>query len=482
MHPTDSSRPWLRELRSRFAAHRALKAVAIPLFLAGFFAAYFQLLRHPVFPVTTMPTLAFDRFIAFSPLAAVPYLSLWIYVVLGAGTVQGAREIRLYCFGVLALTAVGLGTFLFWPTTTPAAGIDWSHYRLMRSLKTIDASGNACTSLHVAFAVFTAIWIERLLRQLRAPVWPRVVNATWAAAIAYGTLATKQHLTVDLLAGAALGGVVGWLDPAPPGSEFRPTPCRPGRLWLALAIAAATKATILALGPQSFSPGAVLGLFLLLDLWIFAGLLVPNFRSLIPTATRFATTEREVWLTIDDGPEASTTRPMLDLLARYDAKATFFVIGLKAAQHPELLNEIRRRGHTVGNHTQTHPLATFWLAGPGRTAREIDDCDAILARDGASLSDWFRAPAGVKTFFLRQVLVHRNRVLIGWSGRARENFRASRAAPLRRLTRAVRPGAILLLHEGAAYADQRVTLLAALLEHLSAHGYRCVLPRRESLR
>jgi len=173
---------------------------------------------------------------------------------------------------------------------------------------------------------------------------------------------------------------------------------------------------------------------------------------------------------------------MLALLERYGAKATFFVIGEKAAAHPELLREILHRGHTLGNHTHTHPLASFWLAGPERTAREIGDCDAALQRGAAVATKWFRAPAGIKTLFLRGILAQRQRVLIGWSARARENFGGARAAPLRRLTkdsparRDFAPARISRARSGtrgAAFSLARTFL---------RHGYQCVLPRRESLR
>ena len=253
-------------------------------------------------------------------------------------------------------------------------------------------------------------------------------------------------------------------------------------MWLALAVSATAKIFLFALGLAQTDPAMAALLFFGPDLWILTGLLVPNVGSLIPTATRFATDQREVWLTIDDGPEPATTIPMLDLLDRHGAKATFFAIGEKASAHPELVAEIRRRGHTLGNHTQTHPLAAFWLAGPRRTASEVDACDDALEHAGAALSPWFRAPAGIKTLFLRRVLARRGRVLVGWSARGRDKFSASPAAPLRRLKRNLRPGAILLIHESAAYGAARVALLTALLEHLSATGYRCVLPGRDALR
>jgi peptidoglycan-N-acetylglucosamine deacetylase len=481
--PTSKSSPtWLGELRARFFAHFALKAIIIPLFISLFFVGYFHLLRHPRQPVTTVPLLALDHWVTFQPAAVLPYLSLWFYVVAGAGFVRGKREMRAYAAATALISLVGFALFFFWPTTVPASAIDWMQYTGMGLLKRVDASGNACPSLHVAFAVFTTIWLERLFRHLGAPAAARVVNALWGIAIVYSTLATKQHVAVDALAGATLGAVAGLLNPSRPSIDLM-APYSPfNRQALAFGISLAAKGIILAFGVDALGPTLAVLLFLGPDLWIVTGLIGPNQRQLIPTATRFVTPRREVWLTIDDGPEPATCRAMLDLLDRHNAKATFFTIGDRVAAHPDLVADIRRRGHSLGNHTQTHPLATFWLAGPGRTAREVDACDVALARDGLSRSDWFRAPAGIKTLFLRRHLAARGLVLIGWSARGYESLTTSISRPLRSLTRRLEPGAILVVHESATRGAQRIALLSALLEHLAAAGYTCVLPRREDLR
>jgi len=482
MPPTDPHLFWPDQLRSRFVAHWPLKTLLIPLFMSGFFIGYFHLLRHPLFPITTIPLTALDRLISFHPAAVWIYASLWFYAVFAAAVLRGRREFLVYGIAVVTLTVAGFGTFLFWPNATPPPHANWASYPLFRFLETVDAAGNACPSLHVAFAVFTAVWFERLLRQGDPSSVVRALNGAWCLAIVYSTLATKQHVAIDALGGIMLGGAVGLLDPRVPGSALRAPYSRLNRLWLALAVSAAAKIFLFSLGLMQIHPAVAAFLFFSPDLWILAGLLVPNVGSLLPTATRFATDRREVWLTIDDGPEPATTLPMLDLLDHHGAKAIFFAIGEKASAHPELVAEIRRRGHTLGNHTQTHPLATFWLAGPRRTAREIDACDAALQRAGAAASPWFRAPAGIKTFFLRRVLADRGRVLVGWSARGFETFSASPAAPLRRLKSHLRPGAILVVHESAAQGAARVALLSALLEHLSAAGYRCGLPERDALR
>jgi peptidoglycan/xylan/chitin deacetylase (PgdA/CDA1 family) len=260
----------------------------------------------------------------------------------------------------------------------------------------------------------------------------------------------------------------------------RPVPAL-NRQGLALAVSAAAKLAILVLGWKAMHPATIALLFFGPDLWILYGLLIPNTTGLMPAVTRFVTPRREVWLTIDDGPEPATTRAMMDLLDRHDARATFFLIGTKAAAEPELVREIRRRGHTIGNHTFSHPLATFWFAGPGRTAREIDLNQAACKDAGVEPSFWFRPPAGIKTLFLRRILEQRQMVLVGWSGRGRESCTHSLAKPFRRLKSAIRPGAILLVHESAAHSTERIALMTTLLDHLSSTGYSCVLPSRNDL-
>jgi membrane-associated phospholipid phosphatase len=75
-------------------------------------------------------------------------------------------------------------------------------------LKGLDASGNACPSMHVAASVFTGFWMDRLLQAMAAPRWTRWLLAGWCVAIVYSTLAVKQHVLLDVIAGGAWGGIV----------------------------------------------------------------------------------------------------------------------------------------------------------------------------------------------------------------------------------------------------------------------------------
>jgi len=173
-----------------------------------FFAAYFRVLHHPIFPVTIMPLTAVDRLISFRPEALPLYLSLWIYVSLAPALMIERQEIMSYALATVGMSFIGLGIFLLWPTTVFWSDADWSQHPAFAFLQTVDASGNACPSLHVAFAVFTAVCLGRLLRQMGAGRVVCAFNWLWCLGIIYSTVAIRQHVVLDAIAGAGLGAVV----------------------------------------------------------------------------------------------------------------------------------------------------------------------------------------------------------------------------------------------------------------------------------
>jgi membrane-associated phospholipid phosphatase len=185
-----------------------VKATGTTFGMSGFFMLYFWLLNHPQFPVTVMPLTWVDRLIDFHPETLLLYVTLWIYVALPPAMLADRRELVSYGLASLALSGTGLLIFLFWPTTLPHFEIDWAQHATFSTLKAADLSGNACPSLHVAFAVFTAIWLDRLLREIGFGVVLRTLNWLWCMGIVYSTIAVRQHVALDVLAGAALGATV----------------------------------------------------------------------------------------------------------------------------------------------------------------------------------------------------------------------------------------------------------------------------------
>jgi len=207
--PSRPASPWLRAAGRRLGTLWLVKLVGISAVMTLFFLAYFWLLQHPLRPPTIMPFTALDRWVPFQPATLPLYLSLWVYVSLAPGLIADRRELASYAGAALALSLAGLAVFLVWPTAVPVTGQTWAPDSAFAFLKNTDATGNACPSLHVAFAVFTALEFARLLRGLGAGRATRIVNWLWCAGILYSTLATRQHVALDVVAGALLGVVAG---------------------------------------------------------------------------------------------------------------------------------------------------------------------------------------------------------------------------------------------------------------------------------
>lgn len=198
---------WTADIWLRMRRHFLLKAVGTTVFTWLFFIGYFHLLRNPSFPITVMPLTPLDHLIPFQPYALGAYLSLWFYVGIAPGLQLTFRELVVYGLWIGGLCITGLGLFYLWPTQIPPLSIDVSGFPGFAMLQGVDAAGNACPSMHVAVAIFTAIRIEHVLRETRTPAPWRVLNWAWFAAIAYSTLAVKQHVVLDAAAGALLGVV-----------------------------------------------------------------------------------------------------------------------------------------------------------------------------------------------------------------------------------------------------------------------------------
>ena len=203
-----------------------------------------------------------------------------------------------------------------------------------------------------------------------------------------------------------------------------------------------------------------------------------------PVLRSFETSRNEVWITIDDGPTPEHTEKILDVLERYQARATFFVIGTRAKKFPQLIEKILARGHQIANHTLTHPSGSFWCASQKRIFAEIDGCDEVLARERGSSRSFFRPPAGLKNFSVHRVLRRRGMYFIGWTARGFDTGRRSPDEVAARILKYARPGAIMLLHEGHRIKtdrDYNPECVEQTLRRLADNGYRFVIPHPQQL-
>jgi peptidoglycan/xylan/chitin deacetylase (PgdA/CDA1 family) len=204
----------------------------------------------------------------------------------------------------------------------------------------------------------------------------------------------------------------------------------------------------------------------------------PNVQWLGPVMTHFRTNANEVWLTIDDGP-TNDTRALLELFDRLGVKATFFVKGVLADEHRELAAAILARGHTLANHSQTHPSASFWCSLPRRIGAEIDECNRVLASLTGAPTRWFRAPVGIKNPAVHPALAKRGMQLIGWTTRGFDAVISDPEQILARILPDISPGAIIVLHQGREHS---LRVLEAVIVALQERGYAFVIPRDAQLR
>jgi peptidoglycan/xylan/chitin deacetylase (PgdA/CDA1 family) len=207
---------------------------------------------------------------------------------------------------------------------------------------------------------------------------------------------------------------------------------------------------------------------------VWWGTLKPDSRVFSPVLRRLPTDARRVWLTIDDGP-SDDTLAMLDLLDRHGMRATFFVIGDRAARRPELIREIVRRGHTLGNHSQTHPQAWFWALGPRQLRQEIARNQSTLSDITGTAPRWFRAVVGLANPFVAAPLREHGLARVAWCARGFDAIASDPRAVVARIERGLAPGAIVLAHEGSPHG-RNLEAMTLLLQRLEALGYGTVLP------
>jgi membrane-associated phospholipid phosphatase len=202
---------WRVEFRRRILRLWFIKATGTALFLFVFFQLYFALLRFPSSSIFEMPTTWIDDSIAFWPPAFYVYASLWLYTALVPALQPSFKALVIYGFGIGSVCIAGLAIFYYFPTKVPFNAVEISTETSLAILRKIDMSGNACPSLHVATAIFTAICLHRILVAIASPRWMQVASWIWCAFIVYSTMGIKQHVFWDVAAGLALGAIFGFI-------------------------------------------------------------------------------------------------------------------------------------------------------------------------------------------------------------------------------------------------------------------------------
>jgi peptidoglycan/xylan/chitin deacetylase (PgdA/CDA1 family) len=222
---------------------------------------------------------------------------------------------------------------------------------------------------------------------------------------------------------------------------------------LGLAITAVTTAAAVAAGYQSMSPAGQ---------WYGK------------TFTGLAHGSRQIALTYDDGPNDPHTQRLLEVLARHEVHATFFLIGRYVQQRPDVVRQIVKAGHIVGNHTFTHPLLTF--KSESEIRKELSMCRSALHDAIGEHSNLFRPPFGGRRPAVLRVANDLGLETIMWNITGYD-WNAPPAAEIqRKVGKQIRGGTVVLLHDGGHKqmgADRSQTVIATdrLITTCKAEGY-----------
>jgi peptidoglycan/xylan/chitin deacetylase (PgdA/CDA1 family) len=244
---------------------------------------------------------------------------------------------------------------------------------------------------------------------------------------------------------------------------------------LALGFGAATAGAVGVFGFSALSVGVPTALFAAV---LTDGIARPSSSVLYPTVTHGPRDGRRIALSFDDGPDPQVTPAVLDALAAHGARASFFVIGQALARQPDLARRMLAEGHELCNHSWQHSRwQNFW--GVRALAEEITRGEqAISAFTGSTAHPLYRSPIGLKSPPLAQAAQRLGIRMIAWSLHSRDTrLRDPRQIATRVLNR-IRPGDIVLMHDGHDLPGRHRPACAAavplILAGLCAKQLECV--------
>ncbi len=179
---------------------------------------------------------------------------------------------------------------------------------------------------------------------------------------------------------------------------------------------------------------------------------------------------KQVAITFDDGPDESNTGEILNVLSKYNSKASFFFIGSKIEKHQELAKEVCYGRHTIGNHTFTH-ANNFPIKSKKAIKVEIEKAQEIIKSVTGKDNVYFRPPFGVTNPTIAKAIKGLNLKVIGWSIRSFDTVHKSKEQTLKRVLSKIKGGDIILLHDtttGIAWITEQI------LKHLEQNGLKAV--------
>jgi len=181
-------------------------------------------------------------------------------------------------------------------------------------------------------------------------------------------------------------------------------------------------------------------------------------------------TDKTVYLTFDDGPNHYCTPKVLALLKKYNAKATFFVIGENVENSIDVFNRIHNEEHSIGNHSHDHDF-TIYFKGIKRLKKWIEFGEETIVNQLGKSSVGFRPPIGIRTLELRYVMYKRNERPILWQHRFYDTTFKFTDDKWRKKISEIKEGDIILLHDSHEKPDEFLSSLENFIKELIDNGF-----------
>jgi len=183
---------------------------------------------------------------------------------------------------------------------------------------------------------------------------------------------------------------------------------------------------------------------------------------------------RRIYLTFDDGPNERATPAILETLAASSIPAAFFMVGDHVQRFPRLARQVVQEGHMVGNHTYNHVKLHF--AGPQKIRTQLQKTHETIESITGVAARSFRAPHGYRSPFLISIIVDMSYTVFGWTFGVFDTAKPGAEEIRRRVRKRLRPGAIVLLHDGDGYDPegdrmQTADALPGIIEDARSAGY-----------
>lgn len=182
---------------------------------------------------------------------------------------------------------------------------------------------------------------------------------------------------------------------------------------------------------------------------------------------RFASEEKEIYLTFDDGPTTEVTQWVIDLLKKHNAKATFFCIGKNIQNHPELFSQLIAEGHAIGNHTYNHVKS--WKSTTTEYLSNTQQTATIIPRQQSKL---FRPPYGTIKSAHAKALRKQGFKIIMWDVLSADfDTNISKEKCLNNVLKNTRNGSVIVFHDSLKAKEKLYYALPKILDHYTKKGF-----------